>query len=88
MMERVDLDVKRILLAEPLTCGMTGCATPTTSALLEPDAQTAGLWRLLPVCSGCSSTFSGARRATYLTTRHAPSSGVKRGRGRSVERRP
>jgi hypothetical protein len=52
-------ELSRIHLAEPLRCGMMGCAEPTTSGLLEPDPQTRGLWRLLPVCSRCSTTLRG-----------------------------
>lgn len=53
-------EVSRVRLAEPLACGMTDCASPTTSGLLEPDPQTRGLWRLLPVCAACDDALNGA----------------------------
>lgn len=66
-MGSLNFELSRIRLAEPLTCGMTGCATPTTSGLLEPDPQTRGLWRLLPICGTCSTTLEDSPKV-----RHAP----------------
>lgn len=51
------LELRGIRLAEPLLCGMRGCDETTTSGLLEPDPQTHGLWRLLPVCVSCSTSL-------------------------------
>ncbi len=56
-MGSLNFELSKIRLTEPLNCGMTGCATPTTSGLLEPDPQTSGLWRLLPICGTCSTTL-------------------------------
>ncbi len=56
-MQSLRFELSRVHLAEPLNCGMTGCAAPTTSGLLEPDPQTRGLWRLLPICGTCSTTL-------------------------------
>lgn len=60
-MESQRFELSKIRLAEPLNCGMTGCAAPTTSGLLEPDPQTRGLWRLLPICGTCSTTLGDRR---------------------------
>jgi hypothetical protein len=60
-MDSQRFELSRIRLAEPLSCGMTGCAAPTTSGLLEPDPQTRGLWRLLPICGDCSATLQTRR---------------------------
>ncbi|HEX9037534.1 MAG TPA: hypothetical protein VF808_11145 [Ktedonobacterales bacterium] len=47
-------ELSRIRLADALECGMRGCDEPASSGLLEPDAKTHGLWRLLPICDSCS----------------------------------
>ncbi len=54
-------ELSRIHLAEPLVCGLAGCAALTTSGLLEPDPRTRGLWRLLPICGACSASLQGSR---------------------------
>ena len=58
-------ELSRIHLAEPLNCGMTGCMELTTSGLLEPDPQTRGLWRLLPICGSCSTILQGASKTRH-----------------------
>lgn len=60
-MDGQSLELRGIRLAEPLLCGMMGCAETTTSGLLEPDPQTRGLWRLLPVCARCSTALRDHR---------------------------
>ncbi len=62
-------ELSRIRLAEPLNCGMTGCVATTTNGLLEPDPQTRGLWRLLPICGTCSTTLQDRPRERRLQRR-------------------
>lgn len=61
-MRQSKMELVRMRLAEPLECGMVGCAESASSGLLEPDPQTRGLWRLLPVCGVCSAAL-GERSA-------------------------
>lgn len=73
-MGRADQELSRIHLTEPLPCGMTGCGAGATSALLEPDTQTRGLWRLLPLCVSCSAVLSGVAQGRVARHNSSPQS--------------
>ena len=53
-----DAELLSVKLSLPLPCGMAGCHRPTTLALVERDAESFGLWRLLPICPTCAENLS------------------------------
>lgn len=48
--------------AERLRCGIADCGRETTTGLIEPDPETDGLWRLLPLCPVCQRELASATR--------------------------
>lgn len=74
--------LSQITFAEEMRCGMAGCDHTTTGGLIECDAETTGLWRLLPICPECLSALHSVGRQPraakrWLNRDSAPRKGAR-----------